>query len=201
MCHQAHLQVLLDEVKDLEAKFDRINFLHLVRKYNGAADLLATEALKTQENRVVSDEPTTVMLKKLNKLPDAVYIPTDVEETTLSPVESEDTDQRVVCAAVDHPDLDDDDMSDTDLDELELDHLERQLSVVHTDVVVLGEVSRLLAQCYPDDDPPPRICIAMQNNDESDSDTGDEGIEIVAIDESLRSDERDAPASPEEEHR
>ena len=176
MCHQAHLQVLLNEVKDLESKLDRVNYLHLVRKYNGAADLLASEALKTQMSRMVGDEATIVMLKKLNKLPEAVYIPVDIAET--GPLKEGIAGQRVVCAAVAHPDLDDDDMSDEDVDELELDQLERQLAVTHTDLVVSTEICRLLDQCYPTDHSTLCVSAVEQSGQDLDPDSGEGGSEI-----------------------
>jgi ribonuclease HI len=47
-CHAAHLQVSLNEVKNIEAQIGWVNYLHLLRKYNGAADFLAAEALRTK---------------------------------------------------------------------------------------------------------------------------------------------------------
>jgi ribonuclease HI len=81
LCHKAHLQVLLEDLKDIDSKSGRVNYLHLGRKYHGDADLLASEALRTKVGRVVCDEATTVMLEKPNKLPNAVYIPPDPGET------------------------------------------------------------------------------------------------------------------------
>jgi ribonuclease HI len=178
MCHQAHLQILLDEVKDLSAKFDRIAYLHLVRKYNGAADLLATEALKTKEGRVANDESTKVMLQKLNKLPEAVYIPPEPDGTANTRAE-EATDQKVVCAAIDHPDLDsDEDEAEEKIEVLELAHLERLLTEVYADVQLSTAIGSLLERCYPTTN---HISVLTRSGSNAGLDSSTENNEQTAI--------------------
>jgi hypothetical protein len=149
--HAAHLQASLNEVKIIEAKIGRVNYLHLLRRYNGAADFLAADALRTKTDRVVEDDETKAVLSNLNKLPEGVYIPDD-------PVSSADIQSRVVCMALDHPSLD---LADVDSDDgggdeeevnsLEMSQLEIQLKRSKTEVVTTGEVCKLLGQCYPED--------------------------------------------------
>jgi hypothetical protein len=66
-------------VKQLENLLHTVHHMHFVRSFNGSADLLATEALKSKVSRVIDDKPTLDMLVQLNKLPEAVYIPDSVQ--------------------------------------------------------------------------------------------------------------------------
>jgi ribonuclease HI len=56
-CNSPHLQVLLNEVKQLENKISTVHYMHFIRSFNGSADLFASEALKSKVSRVIDDKP------------------------------------------------------------------------------------------------------------------------------------------------
>ncbi len=176
-CKSPHLQLLLNEVRELELLFYKVNYLHLIRKYNGAADLLATEALKSKVSRIVDDEATQNMLIKLNKLPEAVYLPEDTvvdyAEPPPKPVE-----EVVACAVVEHEVNDVDEAVDV------LTQLDNSLDIAYANVVVLSATTKLWDRCFPVDNSMWVYAATEVNCDDSTDSSDDEHTDIVAIDES-----------------
>ncbi|OWZ03541.1 hypothetical protein PHMEG_00024713 [Phytophthora megakarya] len=53
-----------------------IKYLHAVREYNASADSLATEALENNASSVIPAEPRLSELRSLNRIQEAIYVPT-----------------------------------------------------------------------------------------------------------------------------
>ncbi len=85
-CHKANLEVLLYRVRELEDFFDSVAFYHVVRKYNQAADYVATKTLQARAS--LTDLPLTdlEMLEKINKLPGLLYGDVEVTRPNVSAI-------------------------------------------------------------------------------------------------------------------
>ncbi|POM76472.1 LOW QUALITY PROTEIN: Hypothetical protein PHPALM_6279 [Phytophthora palmivora] len=72
-CKKETLQVELARHKELTKKLNSVQYLHVIRLYNSAADSMATEALETQISRVVLNAERKAELKTLNRIPEILY--------------------------------------------------------------------------------------------------------------------------------
>ena len=84
-CKKDNLQVLLAQVQRLENKFEMLRVLHVPRAFNGSADSLANETLKSTSPVEINDRRIE-MIVQLNKLPDVVHPVEEVPEGDRSPV-------------------------------------------------------------------------------------------------------------------
>jgi hypothetical protein len=67
-CKSAELMVLLRRVKELETSFQLIQYVHVTRDFNAAADHVATKTLRGEQEYQVVDSSEIEQLKMLNKL-------------------------------------------------------------------------------------------------------------------------------------
>ena len=70
-CHKPHLQTFLTRAHLLANEFESIEFHHVYRDWNGAADYIAGEALKQLVTTTsISDSVTLQLIHDLNRLPE-----------------------------------------------------------------------------------------------------------------------------------
>ncbi|KAG3079748.1 hypothetical protein PI125_g20640 [Phytophthora idaei] len=74
-CRKKSLLALLNVHEEFAAKLRSVNYLHVEREYNAAADALATEALESKVSRVVLAETPKSELITLNRIQEVIYEP------------------------------------------------------------------------------------------------------------------------------
>ncbi|KAG3122598.1 hypothetical protein PI126_g24082 [Phytophthora idaei] len=72
-CRKESPLAILNIHKELTAQLRSVKYLHVVRKYNAAADSLATEALESKVSRVVLAETRKSELVTLNRIQEMIY--------------------------------------------------------------------------------------------------------------------------------
>ncbi|POM62867.1 hypothetical protein PHPALM_27912 [Phytophthora palmivora] len=84
-CHKESLLTQLNRHREITAKFRSVEYLHVVREFNTAADSLANETLESKMSKVVSTEIRLSELTALNRIQDVIYEPTAKAETEDKP--------------------------------------------------------------------------------------------------------------------
>ncbi|KAG2759090.1 hypothetical protein PC116_g26538 [Phytophthora cactorum] len=74
-CLKETLLTQLNHHKELTAKLRSVQYLHVVRGYNAAADSLATEALKSKTSGQVRDPERLLEIQGLNRIHQVIYEP------------------------------------------------------------------------------------------------------------------------------
>ncbi|KAL4127694.1 hypothetical protein PRIC2_006693 [Phytophthora ramorum] len=76
-CKKETLQVELARHKELVERLSSVRYLHVVRRYNLAADALATEALEAMAGRVILSGDRKTELRTLNRIQEKLYVVKD----------------------------------------------------------------------------------------------------------------------------
>ncbi|GMF41672.1 unnamed protein product [Phytophthora fragariaefolia] len=89
-CNQPNLQRRLAECQVLKEKIGRVQFVHVKRDFNQAADYLTSKTLALGESWVVHDEGDKEHLKVVSKIPEQIMKPPEgcVEVHPVEPVGS-----------------------------------------------------------------------------------------------------------------
>ncbi|KAE9323603.1 hypothetical protein PF008_g17309 [Phytophthora fragariae] len=74
-CRKESLIAQLNRHKELTAKLRSVKYLHAIREFNAAADLLAGETLESKTSAVVESEDRKHELKVLNRIHEVIYEP------------------------------------------------------------------------------------------------------------------------------
>ena len=73
-CKKDKLQDMLARRNELVAHFNSVRYFHVIRRYNAAADTLATEALETKSGQVVKDPGRLSELQHLNRIQERLLV-------------------------------------------------------------------------------------------------------------------------------
>lgn len=85
-CHKENLQALLAEVTTATQNLETVNYLHVPRVYNQAADSLATDALVNKQGRQVDSPAERTELGRLNQLQAVIYLPAESSDVQVMSV-------------------------------------------------------------------------------------------------------------------